>query len=431
MNTATDSLANPTERAGSRLYPWVIWGLAALFYFYEVFLKVSPGVMVPELQRAFAVSAAALGNLSAMYFYIYSFMQVPVGIMLDRFGPRILISLACCTCAFGSFLFAYAESLSTAMVGRFFIGLGAAFAPVGCMKVAANWFPPNRFALLVGLMVTIGFTGAIAAETPLALMVEAFNWRNSLFIFAAIGAVLAIIIWMTVRDNPKGTSTIACNKSNVEYVSLLTGLTAALKNPQTWIVSLYGGLMFTPTEIMGQWGVSFLQQNYSIGRPAAGGLVSFLFIGWMVSSPLWGAFSDRIGRRLPPMIIGNIGALLVTLIILYTKVNLLWMDVLLFLFGFFSGGFLPAFSIIREINPPAYTATALGFINTLNMLLPAASIPLVGYLLDSVWKHTMLHGAPAYTVGNFHYALSVLPICFGIGLLTLPFIKETYCKVQR
>lgn len=48
-------------------YPWVVWGLAAFFFFAEYFARVAPGVMVPELMRDFHVGAAALGSLSAFF----------------------------------------------------------------------------------------------------------------------------------------------------------------------------------------------------------------------------------------------------------------------------------------------------------------------------------------------------------------------------
>lgn len=68
--------------------PWLIWCIAALFYFYEFFLQVSPNVMVPELMSSFHVTAASLGNLAAFYFYAYAIMQIPAGVLLDFFGPR-------------------------------------------------------------------------------------------------------------------------------------------------------------------------------------------------------------------------------------------------------------------------------------------------------------------------------------------------------
>src|SRR5476649_2578638 len=73
--------------------PWIICGLAAAFYCYEYLLRITPGLMVPELQKAFSVhgdylDATLIGHLSAFYYYAYTPMQLPVGLFMDRYGPR-------------------------------------------------------------------------------------------------------------------------------------------------------------------------------------------------------------------------------------------------------------------------------------------------------------------------------------------------------
>jgi fucose permease len=69
-------------------YPWIIWTIAAGFFFYKYLIQVSPSVMTNDLMKAFQVNGAGLGNLSAFYFYAYLLMQIPVGMMLDKFSPR-------------------------------------------------------------------------------------------------------------------------------------------------------------------------------------------------------------------------------------------------------------------------------------------------------------------------------------------------------
>ena len=128
--------------------------------------------MITELMRDFSVNAAILGNLSAVYFYAYAGMQLPVGILHDRYGPRRVLTGAAMLCALGSLLFAVAESLTAAYLGRLLMGAGAGFALVGTFKVASIWHPPRRFALLTGLAITFGMVGAIGAQAPLAA-----SWR--------------------------------------------------------------------------------------------------------------------------------------------------------------------------------------------------------------------------------------------------------------
>src|SRR5262245_4686008 len=130
------------------LLPLFGWLTGAVFFFYAWVLRVAPSVMVEELMRDFAVGAAVLGHLSAAYFYGYAGMQIPVGVLLDRFGPRRLMTLAALVCAACCVLLATSTSLGLATAGRFLIGASAAVSLVGSMAVAGQWFHSNRFALL-------------------------------------------------------------------------------------------------------------------------------------------------------------------------------------------------------------------------------------------------------------------------------------------
>lgn len=57
-------------------------------------MRVAPSVTIDELMRDFAVGTTAIGNLSAFYFYGYAGMQIAVGLLMDRFGPRRLMTVA-------------------------------------------------------------------------------------------------------------------------------------------------------------------------------------------------------------------------------------------------------------------------------------------------------------------------------------------------
>ena len=50
--------------------------------------------MFDDLMRDFAVGGAVLGNLAALYFYAYAGLQLPLGMVIDRWGPRRVLSAA-------------------------------------------------------------------------------------------------------------------------------------------------------------------------------------------------------------------------------------------------------------------------------------------------------------------------------------------------
>jgi MFS family permease len=408
--------------------PWLVWGLGCLFYFYECLLQVSPSVMSNELMRDLGVTSHMLGVLSGVYFYFYAGMQLPCGLMTDYFGPRRLLTIATTICAVSTISFGLTEHFLMACIARLMIGLGSAFAVVGTLKLASNWFPANRFAFLTGMMVTLGMLGAIFGEAPLAIMVDRFGWRHSMIIMGCIGLVIAVLIFALTSDHATHAPSAANDPK--EEGSLGQRMLVLVRNKQLWLVAVYGGLMYTATPVIcGLWGVPFLIQAVQLPKAVAANYISLVFFGWAIAGPLWGIISNRIGKRKPPMIIGCFGALITsTLFILYPIHSHLVMQLLLFFFGLFSAGFLPAFALAKELCDQNYVATALSFMNMMNMVGIALVQPAVGFVLDHLWTGHMQDGVRIYPISAYHTALAILPIGIFVALLLLPMLKETNCK---
>lgn len=412
------------------LLPWMVWGLGCVFYFYESLLQVSLGVMSSELMHDFAITSQTLGVLSGFFYYSYSPMQLPCGILMDRFGPNRMLTIATVVCALSTIAFGMTDNLFMACAARLMIGFGAAFAAVGTMKLAANWFSYDRFALLTGLMVTIGMLGAIGAETPLALLVDYNGWRHSMLIMGVVGLILSVLIMTIAKDYPRDSSPKELIQAPSDQAPMLVGFHALLKNKQLWLIASYGGLMYMATPVFcGLWGVPFLMYKMNIAKPIAANFISLVFLGWAIASPLWGIYSNRIGLRKPPMYWGAIGALVTSLLFIYAPIkSSLLMECLLFAFGVFSAGFLCAFSVARELCKNQYVATGLGLMNMLNMVGIAIAQPFIGFILDKFWTGELLNNVRVYPLHAYHVGLAVLPIGIFISLLILPLVKETYCR---
>ena len=412
------------------LMSWTVWSLSCIFYFYECLLQVSPGVISSELMRDFGVTSQTLGVLSGIYFYSYAIMQLPGGILMDYFGPRRLLTIATSICALSTIAFGLTDNFFMACTARLMIGLGSAFAAVGAMKLSANWFPAERFALLTGMMVTIGMLGAIGGEGPLALLVDQYGWRYSMIIMGSIGLGLAILIFLVIRDVPKNKQATHHSTEQLPEEESLSNLSVLLKKKQLWLVACYGGLMYMVTPIFcGLWGVPFLMFKMHISKAAAATDVSFVFLGWAIASPLWGIISNHLGLRKPPMLIGTLGALSCSLLFIYAPIQsqclLQW---ILFAFGVLSAGFLPAFAIAKELCCKTYVATGLSFMNMMNMIGIAIGQPAIGFILDQLWDGKIVNKVRVYPMEAYQIGLALLPMCMLISLFILPFIKETYCK---
>ncbi len=410
----------------AKAYPWIIWTIAASFFFYKYLIQVSPSVMTDDLMQAFDIHGAGLGNLSAFYFYAYLIMQIPVGVMLDRFSPRLLTTAAIFLCSVSTFIFSQTDTFWLACLSRALMGAGAAFAAVSCFKLAAVWFSPKRFALVSGMFMTAAMLGAVGGQMPLSLLVQNVGWRMALEIVSVMGIILGIIYFLVLRDKPKKPIHAIQNKEKIRHL-----LKSIVTNKQTWALSLYSGLAFAPVSVFGGlWGVPFLEKAYHLSRTDAALAISCIFIGFAAGAPFWGWFSDYIRRRKPVLFIGTFSALLCLLVVLYSPSQILSsLIILLFCFGFGASGFFTSFAMIRELFSLVLVATVLGIMNTFNAVFEALFEPLVGAILDLTWDGTTLNGAHQFSVQGYHISLFLLPASLILSLLTLISIKETHCRV--
>ena len=403
------------------LLPLLAWGTAALFFFYAWVLRVAPSVMVEELMREFAAGAGLLGHLSATYFYGYASVQIPVGLLLDRFGPRRLVTVAALTCAAGCVLFATGGSLAAVTAGRLLIGVSSAFSLVGSMAIAGQWFPAHQFALFSGLAMAMGMAGGVFGQAPLRLAIEASDWRTATLFLAAGGAALAAAAWATVRDRWRGSGGLAL---------ALKGLGAVLRNRQTLLIALTGlGTSAPLLAFAGLWGVPFLETAYGMSRASAAGLTSIFFIGWAVGAPLFGWLSDRIGLRQRPLLAALFLKTLVLAGLIYIPALPTYaLAGLSFLVGFFGSGQILCFALVKENNAPALSGTAIGFLNGVITGAGALFQPLVGVLLDMAWTGEVALGARIYSAEAYRLALASLLACCIASLLSLLAVRETYCR---
>ena len=382
--------------------------IAALFYCYEFVLRIIPGVLQSELSAAFGhISASTFGQLSALYYFAYSPMQLPVGILMDRFGPRRLLSLACFCCAIGSFMFSYSSSMLIAGSGRFLVGFGSSFAFVGVLSLAVHWLPRRYFSLVAGLMTTLGMLGLVYGEMKITEMAGSLGLNPVLLMMVVIGLALTALIALVVRDGPGG-----------HFVKSLS-----LGDFYQNIVRV---LVYTSLSVFGElWGKSYLEKAHHLTKIEAAKTISAMFLGWAVGAPIAGYFSDRTGRRVLPLVVGAFGALVCISVILYCAgLSYTVLNVLMFLYGLFSATEIIIFVVAKENSGVELSGTVFAAANMIVTLGGVIFQPLVGSLLDKFSRGQVVAGEHVYSILDYQLALSVLPACLLLVMLVSFFLKE-------
>ncbi len=406
----------------------IAYVLGAIFFFYAFVQRVSPSVMTTELMRDFTVGGTALGMLSAMYFYTYAALQLPVGVLVDRFGPRKLMSAAALLCALATLGFAMSDSLLMASLNRALIGGSVAFAFVGTLTITATFFQPARFAMLTGIVLAVGMAGAIFGQAPLRLLVESAGWRQTFIMMAISAVILGFLLYLLVPGRPDKNAAQSTISTSVFH-----GLKSVIFNLQSWLNAGIGfGMSATMLSFAGLWAVPWLTTTRDLSSAQAGAITSMMFTGWLIGSPVVGWLSDFLGRRKPVLVYGSIVCLLTLIIIVYGGVqSTVTLSVLFLVNGLGACSVVVTFGLVKEWNAPSNHATAMGMNNMCIVGSGAVLQPMIGWFLDVRWQGNTEAGARSYSVATYEFAFTLLIASVLMALVCAIFVKESYCQAQR
>ena len=299
-------------------------------------------------------------------------------------------------------------------MGRFLIGFGSAFAFVGVLKVASEWFPADRFGMIAGLTTSLGMIGAMFGDNVMAILVKEAGWQWTMYLSAIFGLLLTGIIWAYIRDVKPGHVEKALSTSDLSFKTLLLNVGELLKKPQMWHIAFIGGILYSSFSVFAElWGVPYFQQAKGVSHQVAAGLTSMVFIGWAVGGPIVGFLSDYLNNRRIPLILGSLlGAATIAVIVYVDGMSIVLVGFLLILFGVFSSAENIVFVIAKESTAPHLTGSAIAVTNMFVMLAGTILQPFVGYILDLFWDGSMINGVHHYSNQNFQYALLILPVTF-------------------
>jgi predicted MFS family arabinose efflux permease len=263
--------------------------------------------------------------------------------------------------------------------------------------------------------------GAIFGQAPIGLSVTSFGWRPTLLVLALCGALLALLLWLAVRDRKRPVHAEA---------HIISGLRSVIKNPQTWLTAAVGMALTGPVlAFAGLWGVPYMTAVYGMEKSTAAASLATIFIGWALGAPLIGWLSDRLGRRKPLLLTGGLLSTTAMLAILYLPgLNLLVLQLLFIASGIGGASMILTFATAREHSRSGSVGVALGVVNMAVVGSGALFQPLIGWLLDVNWSGQLENGVRIYSPDAYDWAFAVLPIGGAIGVLLTLAVHETYCR---
>lgn len=392
---------------------WLVYGFAIVAYISAISQRTSFGVAGIEATDRFHASAQILATFSVVQLVVYAGAQVPVGLLLDKFGPRILITCGALLMSAGQVFLAISVNVPMGLIGRVMVGMGDAMVFVSVLKLLPLWFSGSKIPVLTQLTGTFGQLGQLISIFPFHMMLLHAGWSAAFSVMSGFAFATFITTIAFVRNGNGWTGPGHGTHSSRSRIA------QALKQPGTRLgFWTHFTTAFMINTFMMTWGYPFLVEGQGLDSSLASGLMSVFVVVAVVLGPMLGALTARHAEHRSNYALGIVGAMLIlwAVVLLWPGQAPLWVLIILMI-TVAAGG--PAsvigFDFARTFNSPRVLGTATGLVNTGGFIGAFVTIYVIGFILDMLNKVDDSSGE-LYNLGAFRIALSFQFVMAGLGV---------------
>lgn len=249
----------------------------------------APPIM-PVLIEAFRLDLAQAGLLMSVLALTGLALALPAGVILQRLGPRLTALAALGCLAAGAALGAASGSFGVLVASRVIEGAGIGMIGVAAPATIAMWFPPERQGAPMGIWATWVPVGTVVMYLLAPPLAAALGWRPVWWAGAAFALLMAVLSGLLLRRPP-------APPGSPDGPAGALDLRAALSNRDIWLLGAEFACMNLAMGALGTYYTTFLSEARGYPLAQAAFISSLGIMVVLVSAPLAGLLSDRIGSR--------------------------------------------------------------------------------------------------------------------------------------
>ncbi|HUD89354.1 MAG TPA: oxalate/formate MFS antiporter [Xanthobacteraceae bacterium] len=290
--------------------------------------------------------------------------------LVDRFGPRLLISLGALMSG-GSWILAASVDNIWALYFTYGVigGLGTGIIYVGIIGLMVRWFP-DRCGLATGLAAAGYGFGAFFTSFPIDSMIKSSGYAHTFIVWGIIQGVIGVLAaqWLhTPPENYQVASAAPTAADAVQQTQRSYAPQEMLKNPIFYLLFLMMSMMST-SGLMVVFNVGPFAKDFGVANMLVLGMAALPLSLTLsratngLTRPFFGWVSDHIGRESTMALAFSLEC--VAILILFAFINQPALFVVLTGLVFFGWGEIFSLfpSTLTDTFGPKYAATNYGFL---------------------------------------------------------------------
>ncbi len=295
------------HHSGSRLpfhYGWVIVFTGTLCILACLgFGRFALGMLLPSMASTLHLSYSQMGFISTANFLGYLISVLVSGFLAVRMGARRVIFFALLLVGISMMLVSRAKSFEYVLALYFLTGIGSGASNVPLMGLVSHWFASTIRGRAAGFIV-IGSGFAIIISGKLIPFINRLvgqeGWRMSWLVLGCLVLMVSFIGLFLLRNNPeeKGLRPIGSDDTAPFYSQIIDKMAANVYRKH--VIYHLGAIYFLfgyTYVIYATFIVTTLVKERGFPETVAGNFWSWVGLLSLVSGPVFGTASDKLGRK--------------------------------------------------------------------------------------------------------------------------------------
>lgn len=409
------------KRGSSFYYGWVIVAVSGLSLFVAFGVRLSFSVFFETLIREQGWPRADTAFVFSTTMIVFALTSTLAGLALDRFGPRLTFGVGAILLALGLLLSSRVQSLWQLTVSYgIVVGLGITILGLGPQAgLISNWFRRRR-GVALGIAFAGTGLGTLILTPGVAGLIGLVGWRQAYALLALLALLVLPFVVIFLRQKPAdlGLKPDGAAIEETEVHQHSEGgdwtLTLAMRTPAFWLVILASLVAIGPLRMLTVHQIAAVV-DAGFDRLFAATVIGISGAITAVAFVIWGALSDRIGRR-AAYALGSLCLLTAVAILasLRGEHQTPWLFLYVLMLGLGEGS---RSSLITAVASDLFPGRALGAINGsvgAAFGVGAALFPwLAGYMFDNFGAYTIAFGAAGVAIVVSTLSLWLAPAVAG------------------
>lgn len=295
LERGADPAASPAPSGGA--YRWYVLGVLFLVTLFNVADRNIVHTLFEPIRKEFGASDTQMGLLVGLNFAVVHIMaSLGIARLADRSVRRSIVAVGLFVWSGLTALSGLATSFLQMALARLGVAAAEGTGSSPSHSMLCDYFPLERRTTVLTIFGMGGIAGMALGSGVIGPVAQAWGWRNGFFVLGIPGALLSLVVWLTVREPVRG----ALDGIDPRASSHTTGdVVRYLLGKRSFVLMLGAAALHAVAAMgTGPYHVAYLMRIHGMDIGLAG--FAYMWVGPLAGALgglAGGVLTDRLGRR--------------------------------------------------------------------------------------------------------------------------------------